>query len=204
MSKIEIFDDIQQNTDEWLRIRMGLPTASVFKTLMTKTEDKKGRTTLLYKLAGERLCGEPAENYTNSFMERGHAMEDEARQHYSFVRDCEPRRVGFIKNGKTGCSPDALLGDDGMLEIKTASPHILIPMLLKAQTDPKYFPSDHFAQCQGNLMVAERKWIDLIIYWPKMKPLIVRAVRDENYIAQLRDAVDLFDLDLRRLVDKLK
>lgn len=201
---MEIFEDIEQGGEEWLRIRMGMPTASIFKVLMAKTEEKKGRTTLLHKLAGERLCGEPAENYTNQFMDRGKSMEDEARQHYAFVRDCEPRRVGFIKNGKTGCSPDALLGDDGMLEIKTATPHVLIPMLLKAQADPKYFPSDHLAQCQGNLMVAERKWIDLIVYWPKMKPLIVRTERDENYIAQLRDAVDLFDLDLRRLVDKLK
>lgn len=196
---MEIFDDIEQGSDEWLRIRMGLPTASVFKVLMAKTEEKKGRTTLLYKLAGERLCGDPAENYTNQFMERGKSMEDEARQHYSFVRDCEPRRVGFIRNGKTGCSPDALLGDDGMLEIKTAAPHILIPMLLKGA-----FPMEHYAQCQGALMVAERKWCDLIVYWPKMKPLIVRCERDESYISELRDAVDVFDLDLRRLVDKLK
>lgn len=196
---MEIFDDIEQGGEEWHRLRMGLPTASVFKVLMAKTEEKKGRTTLLHKLAGERLCGEPAENYTNQFMERGKSMEDEARQHYAFVRDCEPRRVGFIKNGKMGCSPDALIGDDGLLEIKTASPHILIPMLLKAA-----FPMEHYAQCQGALMAAERKWCDLIVYWPKMKPLIVRCERDEDYIAQLRDAVDLFDLDLRRLCEKLK
>lgn len=196
---MEIFEDIEQGGEEWHRLRRGMPTASVFKVLMARTEEKKGRTTLLHKLAGERLCGEPAENYTNQFMERGKSMEDEARQHYAFVRDCEPRRVGFIKNGKTGCSPDALIGDDGLLEIKTASPHILIPMLLKGA-----FPMEHYAQCQGALMVAERKWCDLIVYWPKMKPLIVRCERDESYIAELRDAVDVFDLDLRRLCEKLK
>lgn len=199
---MEIFEDIEQNSEAWLRLRAGIPTASVFATLLASGRDgveSKTRKTLLYKLAGERLTGEPAENYTNAFMERGHAMEDEARQHYAFIRDCEPKRVGFIRNGKTGCSPDALIGDDGMLEIKTAAPHILIPLLLKGD-----FPPEHKAQAQGNLMVAERQWIDIEIFWPKMKPLIVRAERDEPYIDQLREAVDIFDLELRKLCERLK
>ncbi len=199
---MEIFEDIEQGTEAWLRLRAGIPTASVFSTLLASGRgggESKTRQTLLYKLAGERITGEPSENYTNGFMDRGHAMEDEARQHYAFVRDCEPKRVGFIRSGKTGCSPDSLVNSDGMLEVKTAAPHILIPLLLKGEAPP-----EHKAQLQGNLMVAERQWIDIIVYYRGMKPLIVRENRDEDYISRLREAVDVFDLELRRLVERLK
>ncbi len=199
---MEIFEDIEQGAEPWLKLRAGIPTASVFSTLLASGRgggESKTRQTLLYKLAGERLTGEPAENYTNGFMDRGHAMEDEARQHYAFVRDCEPKRVGFIRSGKTGCSPDSLVNSDGMLEIKTAAPHILIPLLLKGESPP-----EHKAQLQGNLMVAERQWIDIIVYYRGMKPLIVRENRDEDYISRLREAVDVFDLELRKLCERLK
>ena len=67
MMAAEYFD-VEQGGEEWLRLRLGIPTASVFKTLMVKTEVKVGRTTLLYKLAGERLTGEPMENFSNAAM----------------------------------------------------------------------------------------------------------------------------------------
>lgn len=199
---VQIYADVEQGSETWLRLRAGIPTASVFSTIIASGRgggESKTRQTLLYRLAGERLTGEPAENYTNQFMDRGRAMEAEARQHYAFVRDCEPQQVGFIRNNKAGCSPDAILDDDGMLEIKTAMPSVLIPLLLKGE-----LPPEHLAQLQGNLMVAERQWIDLIVYWPKMKSLIIRCERDENYISRLRDEVDRFDLELRRLVERLR
>lgn len=199
---MEIFD-VEQGSEEWYALRRGIPTASMFSVLMAKGE-QKGRTTYLYKLAGERLCGENMENFTNAAMEHGKLIEPELLAHYTFVRDCEPMLVGFIRNGKCGCSPDALIGDDGMLEIKRAAPHILIPMRLKAMADPNYFPPEHFAQCQGCLMVSDSKWCDLLVGYPKMKSLIVRTYRDEPYIQQLRDAIDLFDLELRRLTEKLR
>lgn len=199
---MEIFDVIQ-GSPEWFALRHGLPTASMFSTLMAKGE-QKGRTTYLYKLAGERLSGESMDNFSNAAMEHGKTVEPELLRHYAFVRDCEPMLVGFIRDGKCGCSPDALIGDDGMLEIKRAAPHILIPMRLKALADPNYFPPEHYAQCQGGMMVSGSQWCDLIVGYPPMKPLIVRTVRNEEYIQQLRDAVDLFDLETRRLVEKLK
>lgn len=198
---IEIFD-CEQNSIEWFDARRGLPTASMFATIMAS--GKGGSPSLtrqkyLYALAGERLTGERVEGYSNANMERGHSMEEEARQHYAFVRDCELQKIGFVKNGKCGCSPDSFIGTDGALEIKTAIPSVLIPLLLKGE-----FPPDHRAQCQGILMVSERQWIDLIIYWPKMRSLIVRCERDENYISELRSEIDRFDLELRRLVDRLR
>ena len=203
---MEIFD-VKQGSEDWYALRRGLPTASMFSVLMAKGE-QKGRTTYLHKLAGERLSGENMENFTNAAMEHGRDIEPELLRHYAFVRDCEPMLVGFIRDGKApsffGCSPDALIGDDGMLEIKRAAPHILIPMRLKALADPNYFPPEHFAQCQGGMMVSGSQWCDLIVGYPKMKPLIVRTVRDESYISELKNEIDLFDLQLRRLVEKLR
>jgi len=198
---IEIFD-CEQGSDQWLTLRLGIATASQFKVLMVKTEEKKGRATYLYKLAGEQLSGEPMEKFSNGDMEDGKIKEPILRDQYAFYRPCEPQLVGFIRNGKCGCSPDALIGEHGMLEIKRAAPHVLIPLRRRMRSDPTYFPPEHLAQCQGGLMVTGRAWCDLVIGYPKMKPpIIVRTWRDEAYIQQLRDAVDLFELELRRLVE---
>ena len=198
---MEIYD-VEQGSPEWLQLRMGIPTASKFKVLIAKSEEKKGRTDYLYKLAGEQLSGEPMEKFSNDAMEDGKAKEPILRDQYAFYRPCEPQLVGFIRNGKCGCSPDALIGDHGMLEIKRAAPHVLIPLRRRARSDPTYFPPEHLAQCQGGLMVTGRTWCDLVIGYPTMKPpVIIRTWRDELYIQQLRDAVDLFELELRRLVE---
>jgi hypothetical protein len=190
--------DCEQNSTEWLRARAGLATASAFKDVMAKGEGKTRRTYML-KLAGEIISGEPAESYSNVHTERGHAMEDDARNFYSLIRDVEPERVGFIVNGRKGCSPDSLIGDKGMLEVKTKLPHLLIEALLKDE-----FPPEHKAQCQGALWVAEREWIDIAIYWPNMPLFVKRATRDEKYIANLSVEVDRFNADLDEVVRQVR
>ena len=194
---LEIFHDLEQGTPEWRQARAGIPTASAFKSLLAKGEGKM-RKTYMHKLAGEIITGEPAENYSNGYMERGHALEGEARDLYAFMADAEPAQVGFIRNGAKGCSPDSLIGNDGMLEIKTQAPHLLIETLLADK-----FPSEHVAQCQGALWVAEREWIDLVVYYPSMPVFTKRAHRDEAYIAELSKAVDIFNAELNELVEKI-
>lgn len=192
----------EQGSEEWFRARMGMPTASEFATVMASGKgggESKTRRTYMLKLAGEILTGEPMENYTNGHMERGKIMEDEARDFYSFMTDAEPQRVGFIVNGRKGCSPDSLIGDKGMLEIKTALPHILIDRLLRDE-----FPPEHKAQCQGQLWVAEREWIDIAVYWPKLPLFVKRAFRDEDYIAKLTVAVSEFNDELAETVDRIQ
>ncbi len=192
--------DMPQGTPEWFAVRRGLPTASQFATIMAKGRsggESKTRQTYLYKLAGERITGEPMDSFSNHHMERGHEMEPEARQYYAFMRDAEPQLIGFITNGPKGCSPDSLIGADGMLEIKTKLPHLLLGVL-----EADDFPAEHRAQCQGQLWVAEREWVDLVCYWPKMPPFIKRAYRDEAFIAQLSTAVDQFNDELEALVAK--
>lgn len=192
--------EMEQGTPEWFAVRMGLPTASQFATIMAKGRsggDSKTRQTYLYKLAGEILTGDPMDSFSNHHMERGHEMEPEARSYYAFMHDVEPQQVGFITNGPKGCSPDSLVGNDGMLEIKTKLPHLMLAVLEADQ-----FPAEHRAQCQGQLWVAEREWIDLTCYWPKMPPFIKRAYRDDAYIAEISAAVDQFNDELATLVAK--
>lgn len=194
--------NVNQNTEEWARLRLGLPTTSMFATILAKGKDGGASVTrraYLYKLAGEILTDEPAENFTNDHMARGHEMEGAARDLYAFMRDADPELVGFITNYGAGCSPDSLLGEDGMLEIKTKLPHLHIEALLRDG-----IPPEHKAQCQGQLWIAEREWLDLAIYWPKL-PLIVRRVhRDEAYIRDLAAAVVTFSGELAQLVERVR
>jgi hypothetical protein len=194
--------DVVQGTEQWFRARAGMPTASEFATVMAKGKDggkSLTRKTYMLKLAGEILTGEPMEQYTNIHMERGKIMEDEARDLYCFTTDAEVQRVGFIVNGPKGCSPDSLIGDKGMVEIKTQLPHLLIDTLLKND-----FPPEHKAQCQGALWVAEREWIDIAVYWPKLPMFMKRAYRDETYISQLSQAVDQFNAELAEIVERMR
>lgn len=198
---MEIIDCIQ-GTPEWFRARAGIPTASEFSTVMASGRggaESKTRKTYMLKLAGEILTGEPMDSYSNHHMERGKVMEDEARELYVFINDVEPVRVGFIKNGNKGCSPDSLIGEKGALEIKTALPHIQIETLLKDE-----FPPEHKAQCQGVLWVSEREWIDIVVYWPKLPPFIKRAYRDDVYIKTMETAVNAFCDELNSLVEKVR
>lgn len=190
---MEIFN-CEQRTDEWYSARMGIPTASEYATIMMSGRgggESRTRRTYLYKLAGEIITGDPMYSYKNEDMERGVTMEDEARRTYEFESGLELTRVGFIRNGRTGCSPDALIGEDGVLEIKTAFPHILQDLYARNE-----FPTEHRAQCQGALWITGRKWVDLVVYWPKMKLFHKRAFRDEAYIKQIAMHVDQFNIEL--------
>jgi hypothetical protein len=194
--------ECEQGTETWFRARAGMPTASEFATVMASGKagaESKTRRTYMLKLAGEILTGEPMESFSNAHMERGKAMEDEARNLYAFAADVEPQQVGFVVNGPKGCSPDSLIGDVGAVEIKTKFPHLIIDALLKDE-----FVPEHKAQCQGVLWVAEREWIDLVVYWPRLPLLVKRAYRDEAYIAGMSKAVDVFNEELQATVEKIR
>ena len=198
---LEIFN-CEQRSPEWVECRSGIPTASQFSTVLAKGRgggESKTRRTYLLKLAGERLTGEPMDSYSNHHMERGRTMEEEARNAYAFMCDADPAPIGFIRNGDAGGSPDALLGDDGLLEIKTALPHLLVDILLKDK-----FPPEHWGQIQGQLWVSEREWCELVIYWPGLPLFVRRAPRDEDYIKGLSEEVARFNAEVTEVVNKIQ
>lgn len=194
--------DCEQNSPEWFAARAGIPTASEFATVMAvgKQGGKSvGRVSYLNRLAGEIITGEVEESYTNPHMERGKMLEDEARDLYTFESEAAPQRVGFIRNGQKGCSPDSLIGDKGGLEIKTALAHIQIGRLLKDE-----LPSEHKAQVQGSLWVCEREWWDFVSYSPKLPLFVKRVYRDEDYIKKLASEVELFNIELQQTVEYIR
>lgn len=194
--------DCEQGTDSWYAARLGIPTASEFHTVMAvgpRGGKSATRVAYLNKLAGEILTGEPMTSYSNADMERGKLMEDEARDLYTFETGAEPIRVGFIRNGGKGASPDSLIGENGGLEIKSAAAHIQVARLLDGE-----LPSEHKAQVQGSLWVCEREWWDFCSYCPRLPLLRVRVYRDESYIQKIADEVDRFNTELQMTVDYIR
>lgn len=194
---IQIFD-CEQGSPEWFECRRGIPTASMFATVMAKGEGKT-RAKYMRELAGELITGEAAESFSNPHMDRGKAMEDEARETYAFIHDADIQRVGFIRDGLKGASPDSLVGSNGGLEIKTALPHIQIERLMKDR-----LPPEHVAQVQGNLWISGREFWDFVSYWPKLPVLTVRVYRDEEYIKNMASEVDRFNDELEKLTDRIR
>jgi len=122
-------------------------------------------------------------------------MEEEAVSFYELQRDCETVKVGFITNdeGTIGASPDRLVGEDGLLEIKVPKESTHVSYLLKKAVDQAYYP-----QVQGQLWVSGRKWVDILSYHPEMPPALIRVERDEEFIAFLQSAVVEFSSALEK------
>lgn len=190
---MQVFD-MDQGDEAWHLARLGIPTASKFATVMAKG-DGKTRNEYMRRLAGEIHTGAPSETYTNAHMERGKDQEDEAREAYAFVEMADIRRVGFIRNGNKGASPDSLVGVNGGLEIKTALPHIHIDRMKRDR-----LPPEHVAQVQGNIWLAEREWWDFLSYCPRMPMVTIRVTRDDAYIKTMSDEIDRFNDELAEMV----
>lgn len=192
---LEVFD-CAQGGPEWFECRRGIVTASRFSDVLAKG---KGITRKKYMLtlAGEAITGELEDSYSNAHMERGKIMEDEARSLYAFSRDVDPVSVGFMRMGRSGCSPDSLIGDTGLLEVKTKLPHLQLEVLDKGK-----LPSEHVAQVQGQLMVSGREYADFISYWPRLPLFCVRVERDEEYITNLRQAIADFVGEMDMIIER--
>ena len=195
---LEIFD-MEQRSPEWFAVRRGIPTASNFSKVLAQPARARRASNIFGTSPASASRGSPTESFTSKAMERGRRMEAEALNFYRVVTSGTVRKVGFGKNHGAGASPDALVDDDGMVEIKTAEPSVLIPILESGRT-----PSEHVAQLQGNLWVFEREWIDLEIYWPDMQTFDVRVLRDDRYIdGTLAPGMRRFIDDLEELVERL-
>ncbi|MHC5307549.1 lambda exonuclease family protein [Bartonella sp. LJL80] len=195
--------DCEQGTPEWYAARAGIPTASEFEAIIATK--KNGEKTAAYKalmmrLAGERITGEIAEPVSSVAIRRGHEMEPVVRDAYSLITDEQPQLIGFVlaDDKRKGFSPDAFIGENGILEIKTKKPEFVIECIYDGE-----FPEDHKAQCQGGLWISEREWVDIMVYWPGIPPFIKRSCRDEAYIKHLSREMDRFNDELDRMVEKV-
>jgi hypothetical protein len=191
-----ILHDCTQGTSAWLQLRAGIPTASNFDKILTpKGKPSTQAEKYLQKLLAERMMGRPVVEHVSFWMGRGQELESEAVAYYEGVRELDTTRVGFVTNDERtiGASPDRLVGDEGLLEIKVPAEHTHVAYLLTRSVDAEYAP-----QVQGQLWVTGRAWLDLLSYSPEMPPALVRVERDEAYIRQLSAAVGAFSEALER------
>ena len=194
--------ECEQGTDEWLEARRGKVTASMFAAATAKGEGKT-KHTYMCKLLAERLTGNLAENYTNSKLDWGKEKEPAAAAMYSFETGLKITRVGFVKyDDNIGCSPDRLVNDEGMIQIKCPDSHTHIGYLLK-----KTAPTTYMKQIQGEMWVCGRLWSDFVSFDPRnpFKDIfIVRVYRDEAFIKKLAEGVNEFVGELLRQESILK
>lgn len=189
--------DVEQGSIEWFEARLGIPTASRFKDILTGTGKLSSSSEkYMNELLAEMIAGKPLETFKSEWMERGNELEQEAADMYSFLKEIDVQKAGFVvhKDRLAGASPDRFISDDGLLEIKCPAPHTHVDYLLRNKIDIAYVP-----QVQGQLWITGRKWCDWFSYHPDMPSVCVRVERDEDYIAKLEEVIRAFN---ERLSDK--
>lgn len=203
---MKIYADVVQGTDQWLHLRLGIPTASEFHRIVTpkKAELSKGAIDYALRLCAERLLNAPAGQAIDGlqWMERGKELEPQAVKQYEFQFDAVTFPVGFITtdDGSIGCSPDRLvLGDAKIaLEVKCPAPHVHLGYLLNGTTD------DYKPQVQGQIYVAELDRAELYSYHPQMPPALIQNTRDDDYVKKLAEALARFNENLTAMHERAK
>jgi len=184
---------IEQGTQEWFAARMGKVTASRVADVVAKTKTGYGASRANYagQLIAERLTGVVVEGFTNDAMRWGTENEPEARTAYQFATDCDVEQVGFVPHPtitESGASPDGLIGDIGMLEIKCPNTSTHIETLRGRKVPEKYV-----TQIQWQLACTGRKWCDFVSYDPRMpeemRLFVSRVHRDDKRIEELEGEV---------------
>lgn len=198
-----IIIDVEQGGEEWKKLRTGIPSASRFKDVMAKGQGATRRKYLIEK-ASEILTGEMPEQYVNDHMKRGIEQEPQARAMYEAFEDVGVETTGLaLTDDRTACaSPDGLVGENGLIEIKSVIPTVHIETILSGK-----MPTGHNAQVQGNLWIWEREWCDFISFSPTVidNPVqVYRVYRDEEYIGKLSDEVERFNFDVNKIVEKIR
>lgn len=192
--------DCIQGEPEWHQARAGRVTASRISDLMTKTKSGWGasRANYLAELVAERLTGAVAQGFTNQAMQWGTEKEPDARAAYQFYSDADVAQIGFVLHPTiemTGCSPDGLVSDSGMVEIKCPQTATHIDTLLSGAIPDKYLK-----QMQWQMRCCERAWCDFVSYDPRlpdrMQLFVQRVPRDDKLLAEIEHEVLQFLRDV--------
>jgi hypothetical protein len=171
----------EQDSEEWLQLRLGVVTASCFAEIITpaKLELSKSSVRYLHKLLAEWMYGAPLEAFFGGWMDRGKELEPEAVRYYEMDRDVETQAVGFVTTdeGTIGASPDRLVGEVGLLELKCPALETHVGYML----DPQSLLMEYRMQQQGQLWVCrDREYCEMMSYSPGFPAVIVRSYRDDR------------------------
>lgn len=202
-----IIHEVEQGTAEWFALRAGKPTASDFSKLMTSDgKPSKQADGYAITLAAELYAGKPVDAWQgNGYTDRGKELEPDAVALYEFTRDVQGYKVGFITDDDElwGCSPDYLIGGDGMLEVKCLKAENHVKAILYYRKHERC-PPDYVQQTQGQLLIAEREWCDLVFYHPVLPPLVIRQEPNEDLFSALKKQRDYVLKERDRIFHELK
>jgi putative phage-type endonuclease len=198
---------MEQRTEEWFAARCGKVTASRVADIIAKTKTgySTSRENYLAQLVCERMTGKPAESYSNSAMQWGTDQEPFARAAYEAAKDVLVDEVGFVVHptiAMAGASPDGLVGEFGLVEIKCPNTATHIETLLTQTVPTKYI-----TQMQWQMACTQRHWNDFVSFDPRMDKglqlFIKRVDYDPIYVAQLEKEVINFLMDVEDKIQKL-
>jgi len=192
--------EIIQGSDEWKALRLGKVTASRVADVIAKTKTgySASRANYMAQLIAERLTDTVADAYTNAAMQHGTETEPEARSAYEFYQGVTVEQVAFVPHPKidqAGCSPDGLVGADGLVEIKAPNTATHLETLIGQAV-----PSRYITQMQFQMACTGRQWCDFVSYDPRMpenmRLFVKRVHRDNKLIDELETEVASFLLEM--------
>lgn len=196
---------MKQRTDDWYQARIGKVTASRISKLNAKPTKGKSLNALELELLTERITGQAVDNFTSHAMQWGIDTEPLARQAYELQYFCTVIETGFINHptiAMCGASPDGLVGDDGLIEIKCPNTVTHISTILSDAVPCEYIP-----QMQWQMACTGRKWCDFVSFDPRLtdKPLFIKRVyRDDKQIAELEQLVMDWNDKCEKLIREIK
>lgn len=196
---VTVHRDLLQGSTEWLQVRLGMLTASRMdlvltpKTLKACSNDKERRH--VYQLAYERVTKFVDPQYVSHDMERGQAEEIEARRYYQ-ANYGKVEQVGFVVNTRhgfpLGCSPDGLVGHDGVIEVKSRRGDLQFEVIAD-HVPAETVPDEHMLQCQTALIVTERAWLDYVSFSNGMPMATIRVEPRPDVQRAILDAAKDFE-----------
>lgn len=205
---MKIIETCEQGSEEWLSLRLGKITASRVKDVLTKgrgTSPSKTAESYMMELIAEILTGNSKPFFENDAMRWGTETEPQARAMYAVNNNfVDVKEVAFVEhNEQVGISPDGLVGDKGLLEIKCP---LTTTQLRRALSDD--YSADYKAQIQMQLWVTDREWCDFLSFDPRLECaagyLQQRVYRDEEYIEEMKTKVYAFAEKMNELINQLK
>ena len=194
--RVAAYIGVEQGSEEWLKIRLGKVTASGVADVLAKTKSgvSASRANYLIKLAIQRVTGEIEEGFTNDAMQWGIDNEAQARVAYEITSGNFVDQVGFVEHPSInwfGCSPDGLVSNNGLVEIKCPN----------SSTHWSYIkddgpPTKYYIQMQAQMACTNRNWCDFVSFDPRMpersRLFIKRVMREDDYIAEMEAEVKKF------------
>lgn len=196
-----LIHNVDQGSEAWDRLRLGIPTSSKMDKIITPLgKPSKQWEKFAYFLIAERFLDRKINTFTSVAMENGKIIEEDAAADYELQTGDETSLVGFITtdDGLIGASPDRLVGEEGLLEIKCPMPQTQMEYLATGKIDREYWP-----QLQSQLFVSGRKWVDIISFNPELPRSIIRVERDIEYIACLEKLLRDFNDFLSQITNKI-